>query len=164
MISQRLRPAALALVAVLLSAAAALAQPPDFGDNGGGAAGAGGVACAVVAGCFWFVFIIGFALIPIISMWMIFTKAGKPGWAAIVPIYNLYVLMEIAEKPMLWFILALVPCVNIFIMIMTTLELAKKFGKDQMFGIGMILLPFVFYPMLAFGKAQYLGTGQMPPS
>jgi hypothetical protein len=94
-------------------------------------------------------------LILIISMWKIFTKAGKPGWAAIVPIYNIIVLLEIVCKPIWWFILLLIPFVNIIVLIIVLIELAKRFGKGVGFAIGMLILPFIFYPMLAFGDAKY---------
>ena len=86
------------------------------------------------------------AVIVIASLWKIFTKAGKPGWAALVPFYNVFVLTEIIEKPILWFVAALIPCVNIVMGILFAIELAKKFGKDTMFAVGLILLPFVFLP------------------
>jgi hypothetical protein len=94
-------------------------------------------------------------LILIISMWKIFTKAGKPGWAAIVPIYNLIVMLEIACKPIWWFILMLIPLVNIIVIIIVLIEIAKRFGKGVGFAIGMLILPFIFYPMLAFGDSKY---------
>ncbi len=94
-------------------------------------------------------------LILVISMWKIFTKAGKPGWAAIVPIYNMIVMLEIACKPIWWFILLLIPLVNIIVIIIVLIELAKRFGKGVGFAIGMLILPFIFYPMLAFGDSKY---------
>lgn len=94
-------------------------------------------------------------LLVVISMWKIFTKAGKPGWAAIVPIYNLIVMLEIACKPIWWFILMLIPLVNLIVIIIVLVELAKRFGKGVGFAIGMLILPFIFYPMLAFGDSKY---------
>jgi hypothetical protein len=94
-------------------------------------------------------------LLIVISMWKIFVKAGKPGWAAIVPIYNLIVILEIAGKPIWWFILLLIPFVNIIVLIMVLIAFAKNFGKGAGFAIGMLILPFIFYPMLAFGDAKY---------
>jgi hypothetical protein len=94
-------------------------------------------------------------LLIIISMWKIFVKAGKPGWAAIVPIYNMIVILEIAGKPIWWFILLLIPFVNIIVLIMVLISFAKNFGKGAGFAIGMLILPFIFYPMLAFGDATY---------
>jgi len=94
-------------------------------------------------------------------MWKVFEKAGQPGWAAIVPIYNGYVLTcEIAKKEILWFILMFIPFVGIIASIMVSLEVARKFGKSDGFGIGLAFLPFIFYPMLAFGDAQYQGRGK----
>jgi hypothetical protein len=98
-----------------------------------------------------------FAVLMIASLWKIFAKAGKPGWAAIVPIYNLIVLLEIVGKPVWWILLFLIPFANFIVAILIYIELAKKFGKEIGFAIGMILLPFVFFPMLGFGKAEYKG-------
>jgi hypothetical protein len=93
----------------------------------------------------------------IACLWKVYTKAGKPGWAAIVPIYNLIVLMEIVGKPAWWVILMLIPCVNIVIMCIVYIELAKAFGQSTGFGIGLILLSIVFLPILAFGSSTYVG-------
>ena len=93
------------------------------------------------------------------SLWKVFTKAGKPGWASIVPFYNSWVLVQIAGKPALWFFLMFVPIVNIVIAIMLYIELAKAFGKSGGFAALLILLPFIGFPMLAFGKAQYHAPG-----
>ncbi len=94
-------------------------------------------------------------LIILISMWKIFEKAGKPGWAAIIPIYNVIVMLEIAGKPLWWFILMLIPIVNFVVLIIVLIAFARNFGKGVGFAIGMLLLPFIFYPMLAFGDARY---------
>lgn len=93
----------------------------------------------------------------IASVWKIFTKAGKPGWAAIVPIYNGIVLLEIVGKPLWWIILLFIPIVNVIIAIWVTNLLSKSFGKNEGFTIGLILFGFIFYPILGFGDAQYLG-------
>ena len=93
----------------------------------------------------------------IVSLWKIFEKAGKPGWAAIVPIYSMVVLCEIVGKPTWWVVLLLVPCANIVVLIWLMNLLSKSFGKSEGFTVGMFLLPIVFYPMLAFGDAVYLG-------
>jgi hypothetical protein len=94
-------------------------------------------------------------ILMIAAMWKVFEKAGKPGWAAIVPIYNLVVLCEIAGKPAWWVILLLIPLVNIVVAIIVVLGVAKNFGKGAGFGIGLLLLPMIFYPMLAWGDARY---------
>jgi hypothetical protein len=87
--------------------------------------------------------------------WKIFAKAGKPGWASIIPIYNIIVMLQIVGKPLWWIILLFIPFVNLVIAIIVAIELAKVFGKGGGFAAGLILLPFIFYPILAFGEARY---------
>jgi hypothetical protein len=94
-------------------------------------------------------------VLVIAGFWKTFVKAGEPGWAAIVPIYNLLVLLKIAGRPLWWFILLLIPVVNLIVWIMVSLDVAKKFGQGAGFGIGLAVLPMIFYPVLGFGKAQY---------
>ncbi len=100
------------------------------------------------------------ALIVLIiaSMWKIFTKAGKPGWACLIPFYNLYVLIEIGGKPGWWLLLYFIPIVNIVISILVLVGVAENFGKGAGFAIGLIFLPMIFYPILAFSDAQYVGS------
>ena len=96
-------------------------------------------------------------LLVIVAMWKIFTKAGRPGWAAIIPIYNMYVWCKIVGRPGWWVILMLIPLVNIIIGIIVCIDLAKSFGKGAGFGIGIALLGFIFLPILGFASAQYQG-------
>ena len=98
------------------------------------------------------------AIVVVVAVWKIFTKAGKPGWASIIPIYNWIVMLQVIGRPWWWIILMLIPIVNIVIHIMVMLELAKVFGKGTGFAIGLILLPFIFLPILGFGDAQYQGA------
>ena len=91
----------------------------------------------------------------IISGWKIYTKAGQPGWAVLIPIYNLIVMLKIIGKPWWWLFGFLIPFVNFVVMILMAVNLAKVFGKGTGFAVGLILLSFVFYPILAFGDAQY---------
>lgn len=106
------------------------------------------------------------AMIAVIAgIWKVFTKAGKPGWASIVPFYNIIVLLQIAGKPAWWFILFLIPFVNFVIAILVSLAVAQKFGKGGGFGVGLALLGFVFYPILGFGDAKYQGSApSIPPA
>lgn len=97
------------------------------------------------------------AILFIICYWKIFTKAGKPGWAAIIPIYNIIVLLEIIGKPWWWLILLLIPFVNIIFMIWMINLLSKSFGQGVGFTIGLIILSIIFLPILAFGGASYKG-------
>jgi hypothetical protein len=110
------------------------------------------------------------AVVDIVAMWRLFTKAGQPGWAAIIPIYNLYVLVKVAGREGWWVILYFIPFVNIVVWFIVAIDVAKNFGKSTGFGIGIALLSFIFIPILAFGDAQYLGarpgmgaSGATPP-
>ena len=96
-------------------------------------------------------------LIVIIGQWKVYTKAGKPGWACIIPIYNIIVMLEIVGKPIWWIFLFLIPCVNIIFAIWTLNLLSKSFGQSEGFTIGLLLLGFIFWPILGFGNYQYLG-------
>lgn len=89
------------------------------------------------------------------SMWVVVAKAGKPGWLGIIPIVNIFVLLDIAGKPMWWFILFLIPIVNLIFSLLWSIALAERFGKGAGFGIGLWLLGFIFFPILAFSDAQY---------
>jgi hypothetical protein len=111
----------------------------------------------LMGGAFGIVWLI-VAVVVIIGMWKVFTKAGQPGWAAIIPIYNFYILCKVAGRPGWWLLLMLIPFVNFIIWIILSLDLAKKFGKGAGFGIGIALLSFIFLPVLGFGDAQYQGT------
>jgi hypothetical protein len=94
----------------------------------------------------------------IAAMWKIFSKAGHPGWAAIIPIVNTYFLCKVAGRPGWWVILMFIPFVNFIIWIILCIDVAKNFGKGTGFGIGLLLLPIIFFPILGFGNAQYLGA------
>ncbi len=112
-------------------------------------------------GIVWSLIWMAVAILMIISQWKIFTKAGKPGWAAIIPIYNIIVLLEVVGKPLWWIVLLLIPFVNIVIYIILALELGKVFGKSGGWSfVFLILLSVIGYPWLAFGKDQY----QQPPA
>lgn len=94
----------------------------------------------------------------LVCMWIIFRKAGKPGWAAIVPFYNLYVLFDITWGSGMRFLLLLIPIYNIILSIQTQVRLARAFGKSGGFAAGLIFLPYIFIPLLAFGKETYQGV------
>ena len=97
-------------------------------------------------------------IITIAGMWRVFQKAGRKGWEAIIPIYNLFIIQRIIGKPWYWVILMMIPYIGIIWTIWSTNLLSKSFGKGEGFTIGMIILPFIFYPILGFGKAQYQGA------
>jgi len=116
-------------------------------ESSGAAAGMG----------FGIILYLAIIVIMIVGMWKVFVKAGKPGWAAIIPIYNLIVLIEIVGKPMIWILWLIIPCVNIVFMIWLYNLVSKSFGKSEGFTVGLILLPFICWPILGFGSAKYLG-------
>jgi hypothetical protein len=95
------------------------------------------------------------AILAIAGMWATFAKAGKPGWGAIIPIYNCILLLEIAGRPIWWIVLLLIPVVNFVIAIIVFIDVAKNFGKGAGFGLGLAFLSFIFFPILGFGSAQY---------
>ena len=97
------------------------------------------------------------ALLMIVAMWKVFTKAGQPGWASIIPIYNIYIWCKIVGRPWWWILLMLIPFVNFIVAIILCIDLAKSFGKGVGFGIGLALLGIIFFPILGFGSAQYQG-------
>lgn len=102
-------------------------------------------------------------LVLVVSMWKIFSKAGKPGWASLIPIYNLVVLLEIVGRPVWWLVLMLLPLVNVVIGIIVLVDLAKSFGKGVGYALGLLFFGIIFYPMLAFGSAQYRGPAAKLP-
>jgi hypothetical protein len=93
----------------------------------------------------------------IFCMWKVYEKAGKPGWASIIPIYSTLVMLEIIGRPWWYLLLMFVPVVNIVIGIMIVFDLATVFGKGTGFGFGLLFLSFIFTPILAFGDAVYQG-------
>ena len=102
------------------------------------------------------------AIVVIAGAWKMFTKAGKPGWGVLVPIYNVILMLDIAGRPLWWFILLFIPFVNLIIAIIVNIDIAKKFGKGVGFGLGMVFLGVIFIPILGFGDAQYQGGGPAP--
>lgn len=122
----------------------------DFSGGGGGIMAAG---CGLIMGLVWLVVVVG----VIAGLWKVFVKAGKPGWAAVVPIYNFIVILEIVGKPIWWIVLLFIPIANIVVAILVSIALAEKFGKSAAFGVGIALLGFIFIPILGFGDARYQG-------
>ena len=114
---------------------------------------AGGLIGGLLASVIWLAVVV----VIIAANWKIFTKAGKPGWASIIPIYNIIVFLEIIGRPAWWIILAIIPGVNLIFGILVSLDLAKSFGKSTGFAIGLILLGPIFLLILAFGDAEYQG-------
>ena len=101
------------------------------------------------------VFLLAIGVFLIICHWKIYEKAGEPGWACLVPIYNFIILLKIVNKPWWWFLLMIIPFVNLILIIIILNRLSKSFGKGAGFTVGLIFVSIVFYPILAFDKSTY---------
>ena len=107
----------------------------------------------------FFLFYLAIIILMIASIWTIFSKAGKPGWTAIIPIYNVIVLLEIVGKPWWWLLLMCIPIVNIVLLIIVIHRLSLSFGHEGGFTLGLIFLGIIFFPILGFGSSKYIGPG-----
>jgi hypothetical protein len=130
--------------------------------------GSGAAAPQLIAGAvFLTILIVALVFSVVVSAliyWKVFTKAGKPGWASLIPIYNCYVLTQVAGKEWWWFLLLFIPIINIIAWIMICIGVAGNFGKGAGFAVGLILLGIIFFPILGFGSAVYGGAPQAPPA
>ncbi len=104
----------------------------------------------------FFIIHIGIIVFYVICMWKIFVKAGRPGWAAMIPFYNIFVEIEIVGLPWWVFLLVFVPGANIVVAILIAINLANVFGKSTGFAVGLIFLNFIFIPILAFDNSKYI--------
>lgn len=102
--------------------------------------------------------ILALCAVMFISMWKIFVKAGEHGWAIFVPFYGNFCQFRMCFGNGWMFLLMLVPIVNFIVMVMTYFKMAKVFGKGSLFAVGLMFLPFIFLPVLAFGDAEYEGV------
>ena len=89
----------------------------------------------------------------LVGAWKVFEKAGRPGWASIIPIYNIVVICEIVGRPVWWVALTFVPCIGLVVGIILAVDLAQSFGKSW--------FPYVIYPLIGFSDARYLGPAAM---
>ena len=112
-----------------------------------------------IGGIIFLLIYLAIIVLMIAGLWMTFEKAGQPGWGAIVPIYNVILLIKIAGKPIWWIILFFIPIVNFVVSILVVVGIAQNFGKGVGYILGLLFLPFIFYPMLGFGSAQYSPQG-----
>ncbi len=130
----------------MLNAAITLAQSSSGGD--------GAIATIVL------LIQIAVIVLMIAGLWKVFTKAGHPGWAAIIPFYNIYILTQIVGRPWWWLILLVIPFINIIFSIILCNDLSKAFGRGLGTTLGLIFLGFIFIPILGFGSAQYQGPAR----
>lgn len=101
------------------------------------------------------ILILALLILMFASLWRIYEKAGKPGWASLIPLYNMLVLLEIVGKPWWWLLLLMIPGVNIVLSVWVTNLLSKSFGQGVWFTLGLIFLPFIFWPLLGLGDYKY---------
>lgn len=106
---------------------------------------------------FLILIVLALCLLIIAAQWIIFQKAGQAGWKCLIPFYNMYILMLISGKPGWWLFLLFIPLVGVAILLFAMLSLAKKFGRSELFGVGLFFLPMIFFPLLAFGGSDYEG-------
>lgn len=104
-------------------------------------------------------FLLSVALLAVViaGVWKAFEKAGEPGWAAVIPFYNLWVMVRISDNAWWWFVLFFVPIIQLLAVIKVSFDIASEFGQGILFGVGLWLLPFVFWPLLGFGEYRYQG-------
>ncbi|MGC1373582.1 MAG: DUF5684 domain-containing protein [Candidatus Sulfotelmatobacter sp.] len=106
-----------------------------------------------------FLFWLAFGAIVIVGGWKMFEKAGQPGWAIVVPFYNLYTMLKVAGRPGWWLILYCIPVVNLIVMIVVAIDIAKAFGQGAAFGFFLLfLLCGIGYLILGFGDYEYQGA------
>ncbi len=115
-------------------------------------------------GTFWTLILLAVFVLVIAGAWKTLTKAGQPGWAIIIPIYNYYILTKVGGLEIMWFIFIFIPILNIVAFFKINIAIAEKFGQSVGFGIGLALLGFIFYPILGFGSATYKGAAAAPPA
>lgn len=117
------------------------------------AGNAGGIVLSIVM-----LAVLAVIVLLIVGMWKVFVKAGQPGWAVLIPIYNGYVLLKIAGRPGWWLLLGLIPLVNIVIAAIVAIDIAKSFGQSAAFGLILLfLLGGIGYIVLGLGNYRYIG-------
>jgi hypothetical protein len=104
---------------------------------------------------FPFAFGLTLGVIAAVGLWKVYEKAGQPGWAALIPFYNVYILLKIAGRPGWWLLFLFVPLANMVVAFIVAIDVAKAFGKGAAFGCGLAVLAFIFYPILGLGDATY---------
>lgn len=97
------------------------------------------------------------AVLQIVGAWLVFRKAGRPGWAAIIPIYDVYVTLKIVGRSGWWLVLFFIPLVNLIVFIVIAFDLSRSFGHGNGYALGLVFFPFLFLMILGFGSSRYLG-------
>jgi Family of unknown function (DUF5684) len=118
---------------------------------------AAGGAVGIIFGLIFALVYLAILVVILAGAWKTFVKMGHPGWAGIVPVYNAYLIIEAIGKPIWWLVMLFIPCISIVFAVLILIEFAARFGKGVGFAIGLLILPFIFFPILGFGDAKYLG-------
>ena len=139
---------------------ALLALEPVLAQRASSSGDAAAAGVAIVLLVLYLAFIVGIYCFYAVCYAKTFQKAGLPGWWGWVPFVNSWGMVQLSGRDAMWFVLMLIPCVNIVALIVVSMDVAKAFGKDQAWGLGLAFLGFVFWPILAFGKSQYVGNPQ----
>ena len=103
---------------------------------------------------FWLV-LLALVIVTIAGIWKTFEKAEKPGWGAIVPVYNTYLLLKVGGNSGWWLLALLVPILSFFVALKMMIDVARQFGQGIGFGLGLGFLGFIFFPLLGFGEYTY---------
>lgn len=103
-------------------------------------------------------------VLPVVGMWKMFEKAGKPGWAALIPVYNLWVLVDVADKEWWWFLVLFIPSANLAAWVIVNVGVADQFGQRAAFGVALSVLFFLLYPVVGFGDYEYEGDPDLDPA
>lgn len=103
----------------------------------------------------FFVMYLAWAVVAVVGMWKAFAKAGAPGWGCLVPVYNVYLMTKMAERPAWWFVLLFAPILNLFVFVVISVDIARRFDRSPEFGAGLTFLGFIFWPVLGFGASEW---------
>ena len=124
----------------------------DFANFGNSVNIWGGIWAFISA---WLFFILLIAVVEFIAKWKIYEKMGRKGWEGVIPIYSDVVALDVLKLPIWLIVLLFIPGAVIGFNIVVSLKLAERFKKDVSFAIGLIFLPIIFYPILAFDKSTF---------
>jgi Family of unknown function (DUF5684) len=115
-------------------------------------------------GAIFMIVMLALTVLFFVGFWKVFTKAGQPGWAALIPFYNAYILTKIAGRPGWWVLMLMIPFVNLAFGILLAIDIAKAFGQGAAFGVVLLfLLSGIGYLVLGFGEYRYVGETKLMP-
>jgi hypothetical protein len=121
--------------------------------------GAAGAASGTGMNIVLLLLLLGVIAFMIVAMWRVFEKAGQPGWTALIPIYNTYILLKIASRPGWWLLLLFIPFVNFIVSLVVHYDVAKAFGRGMGYMLLLAFVPIIGWPLLAWGDVKYKKPG-----